>query len=83
MSSLRTGRRMHGLRQRGSRSGKHPDPTCNIVFISDKINTRVVSNIIEQEVYSRNGKRYIRLTIDIIVFIVHQVVAPYGVSPSA
>ena len=23
---------------------------CNIVFISDKINTRVVSNIIEQEV---------------------------------
>ena len=25
-SSLRTGRRMHGLRQRGSRSGKHPDP---------------------------------------------------------
>ena len=24
--------------------------TCNIVFISDKINTRVVSNIIEQEV---------------------------------
>ena len=25
-------------------------PRCNIVFISDKINTRVVSNIIEQEV---------------------------------
>ena len=25
MSSLRTGRRMHGLRQRGNRSGKHPD----------------------------------------------------------
>ena len=27
-------------------------PACNIVFISDKINTRVVSNIIEQEVYT-------------------------------
>ena len=26
MSSLRTGRRMRGLRQRGNRSGKHPDP---------------------------------------------------------
>ena len=54
------------------------------MFISNKINTRVVSNIIEQEVLtSENGKRYIRITIDIIVFIVHQVVAPYGVSPSA
>ena len=27
-----------------------PRRDCNIVFISDKINTRVVSNIIEQEV---------------------------------
>ena len=26
MSSMRTGRRMQGLRQRGSRSGKHQDP---------------------------------------------------------
>ena len=30
---------------------RHSFPACcNIVFISDKINTRVVSNIIEQEV---------------------------------
>ena len=29
---------------------KRGRPYCNIVFISDKINTRVVSNIIEQEV---------------------------------
>ena len=26
VACLRTGRRMYGLRQRGSRSGKHPDP---------------------------------------------------------
>ena len=34
MSSLKTGRRMPGLRQRGSRSGKHPEPP-------DYIDTRV------------------------------------------
>ena len=44
---------------------------CNIAFIVTR-ETRLVSNIIEQEVpTSENGKSYIRLTL--IVFIVHQV----------
>ena len=38
MSSLRTGRRMHGLRQRGSMSGKHLEssgPTRVHRYVSD------------------------------------------------
>ena len=36
MSSLRTGRRIRGLRQHGSRSGKHPDPPeYTATYVSD------------------------------------------------
>ena len=48
---------------------------CNNCVYSGKRDTRLVSNIIEQEVLtSENGKSYIRLTIDNIVFIVHHLV---------